>query len=247
MYGKWYCMRLCMFALIAACCCWAVVPAQADPVADWHSIERAVRNGTMTSSAAQARMKDVVARLRSSYALTVAGLPERWVFPVQGYSSETIRRKDFKAAARYRNGTVRKYDFFAGNQHRGAHPAYDIPIRDTNRDAMDDRSGAPVNVVAMTPAVVVSVCREWPANRQLQGGNYAWLYNPDADTFFYYAHLNTIEVEDGALLAPGDVIGTVGRSGVAAARASSKTHLHLMVLRYGEGKFTPVDYYSRIE
>lgn len=112
---------------------------------------------------------------------------------------------------------------------------------------MDDQTGEPVRVVAMTNGVVVSVCREWPGNRKLQGGNYVWLYNPDGDTFFYYAHLDTIEVEDGTLLAPGDVIGTVGRSGMAAARPSSATHLHLMALRYADGQFTPFDYYSRIE
>lgn len=240
-------MRLSISTIIAVSCLWAAVPVHADPVAEWHSLERSVRDGAVSSSAARARMKDIVGRLRSSYALTVAGLPERWVFPVQGYASDAIRRKDYKATARYSSGALRKFDFFAGNPHRGAHPAYDIPILDKDRNAQDDRTGAPVNVVAMTNAVVLSVCREWPGNRKLQGGNYVWLYNPDADTFFYYAHLDTIEVEDGALLAPGDVIGTVGRSGIAAARPSSATHLHLMALRYGDGKFTPVDYYSRIE
>jgi hypothetical protein len=234
--------------LPALLCTLNIFPAlcHADPVADWHTFERAVRDGSITKPDAQSQLASLINNLHSSYSLQIVPPPDRWTFPVQGYNIHAINPRDFKPKSRYGPKQVKGYDFFDGNQH-GGHPAHDIFIHDKNQDLLDDRTGKLVNAVAMTDAIVVSVCREWETNKKLRGGNYVWLYNPAGNYFFYYAHLNDVAVEEGTLIKAGDVIGTIGRTGLLAVKKSSPTHVHLMVLKYIKNKLTPIDYYPRLQ
>ncbi|MGA2089918.1 MAG: M23 family metallopeptidase [Endomicrobiales bacterium] len=222
------------------------VLCHADPVADWHMFERAVRDGTLAKPEAHIQLPSVVNNLHTSYVVQISAPPMRWTFPVQGYDLRAVNRSDFKPHSRYGPKNVKGYDFFDGNQH-GGHPAFDICIHDKNHDLRDDRTGKLVNAVAMTDAIVVSVCREWSTNKLLRGGNYVWLYNPSINYFFYYAHLNEVLVEEGTLLKAGDVVGTIGRTGLLASRKASPTHVHLMVLKYYNGKMIPIDYYAHLQ
>jgi hypothetical protein len=195
---------------------------------------------------AQAQLVPLIGGLQSLYGMQISSSSAHWAFPVQGYGRRAVNRKDFNPHSRYGPKNVKGYNFFDGNQH-GGHPAYDVFIHDKNQDFRDDHTGQAVNVVAMTDAVVVSVCREWETNKQLRGGNYIWLYNPTEDTFMYYAHLNEALVEEGVVVKAGDPVGTIGRTGVLAARKASPTHVHVMVLQYRDGTMQPVDYYPRLQ
>jgi hypothetical protein len=237
-----------LFVFQSALCSLFFSPAlcHADAVADCHTFERAVRDGTLSRTEAVAELPPLITEIHSEYASKISSPSTRWTFPVQGYGINALDRHDYKPLIRYGPHNVKGYDFFDGNKH-GGHPAYDIFIHDKNQDTLDDRTGKPVNVVAMTDAVVVSVCREWPTNKQLRGGNYVWLYNPSGDLFFYYAHLNDVTVEEGTLVKAGDPVGTIGRTGVLASRKASPTHVHLMVLHYQDGKMLPVNYYQHLK
>ena len=87
------------------------------------------------------------------------------------------RRRDFQPDAVYGPSGKKGYDFFDGNKH-GGHPAYDIFIRDKNRDCLDDKTGKPVNALAMEDCAELSVNTGWSRGSAIRGGNYVWLYNP---------------------------------------------------------------------
>ncbi len=69
------------------------------------------------------------------------------------------------------------------------------------------------------------------------GGRVVWLEDPERDLRIYFAHLETQDVAEGAWVAPGDRIGTVGNTGNAR---TTPPHLHFGIYVRGEG---PVDPY----
>ncbi len=163
-----------------------------------------------------------------------------WIFPVAGY--------DFKAIDRGGNhGFIpRGYNFFNGNRH-GGHPAYDIFIRDRNQDSRDDRSGKAVSVLSMTGGIVVALEKGWHQGSALRGGKYIWIYDPANELLVYYAHNEELFVELGAIVRPGDLLATIGRSGLNAAKRRSPTHLHFSVLRITDGQPLPVPVYRDLQ
>ncbi|MGH9324930.1 MAG: M23 family metallopeptidase, partial [Vicinamibacteria bacterium] len=68
------------------------------------------------------------------------------------------------------------------------------------------------------------------------GGRVIWLEDPERDLRLYFAHLETQEVVEGAWVAPGDRIGTVGNSGNAR---TTPPHLHFGIYVRGEGPVNP--------
>ncbi|MBC7446900.1 MAG: M23 family metallopeptidase [Hymenobacteraceae bacterium] len=162
------------------------------------------------------------------------------VFPIDGYNAAAIggvKGSGYQSA---------NYDYFAGNRHRG-HPAHDIFIQDRNQNGCDDRTRQPVAVRALTGGVVVAMSTNWRTGSPLRGGNYIWVYEPAAHSLFYYAHNATVRVELGALIRPGDILATVGRTGLNASRARSPTHLHLMQLTLDARSWPlPTDCYPRL-
>lgn len=159
-----------------------------------------------------------------------------WAFPLAGYDARAI------GAGRRHGYSDRGYDFFSGNRH-GGHPAFDIFIRDRNRDCLDDRNGLPVSVLSMTGGIVVAVENEWGEGGSLRGGNYIWVYDPAHDLLVYYAHNANVQVQLAEIVRPGDVLATVGRSGRNAAKRRSPTHLHFTVVRLQDGTVSPVNVY----
>jgi hypothetical protein len=170
----------------------------------------------------------------------------KWEFPMKGYDISAMKKKDYRPGAKYGPYNVKGYNFFDGNRH-GGHPAYDIMILDKDQDCLDDTTGKPVEVVAMTDAVVISFEDGWLAGSKLRGGNYIWLCNPSENKFFYYAHLKDISVKLGEFVYKGQTIGTVGRTGYTASNIKSPTHLHLMVLEYKTKKLKSFDYYNMLK
>ena len=63
------------------------------------------------------------------------------------------------------------------------------------------------------------------------GGNHIWL-DGDSGVGYYYAHLNSFAVSNGARVAQGDVIGYNGATGNAAGGAP---HVHFQLHPSGRG------------
>lgn len=67
------------------------------------------------------------------------------------------------------------------------------------------------------------------------GGKVVWVRD-DEGARFYYAHLDSQYVGNGAAVEPGDTLGFVGNTGNAR---TTPPHLHFGVYRRGEGPFDP--------
>lgn len=208
----------------------------------YNDLNNRIRDGKIRKAAAQTgliqRLDDVrnefYQRGGQDYSRT------EWVFPLAGYSTQAIDNG-------HNHGFIPGgYDFFSGNRH-GGHPAYDIFIRDRNQDSIDDRTGQPVMVLSMTGGIVVALEREWVPTSGLRGGKYIWIYDPANELLVYYAHNKDLLVQLGAIVKPGDVLATVGRSGLNAAKRRSPTHLHFSALRLTDGKPLPLNVYSSLQ
>ena len=159
-----------------------------------------------------------------------------WIFPVQSYDAKSL------SGASDNGFIVSGYDYFSGNRH-GGHPSFDIFIRDRNQDGLDDLSGLPVKVLSLGGGQVVALESEWQQGSTLRGGNYIWLYDPGNELLVYYAHNGNLAVRLGDIVKPGQLLGTVGRSGLHAAMPRSPTHLHLTVLEIKDGRPSPLNVY----
>jgi peptidoglycan LD-endopeptidase LytH len=144
-------------------------------------------------------------------------------FPLLGYNIHAVGGKN---GSGYQAGG---YSYFDGNKHAG-HPAHDIFIHDSNQDDLDDATLKPVSIVAMDDGVVIAVEHTWATTSNLRGGKYVYIYNPATKRIFYYAHCRNIVVSLGDVIDKGQLIATVGRTGLNAHKRRSPTHLHLMLL-----------------
>jgi len=201
-----------------------------------------IRDGRISKSVARAELPARLAGIRTEYYRRGGRdyTSTEWVFPLAGYDAGAIDKGG-------NHGFVPGgYDFFSGNRH-GGHPAYDIFIRDRNRDSRDDRSGKPVNVLSMTGGIVVALEKGWQQGSGLRGGKYLWVFDPANDLLIYYAHNEELFVELGTIVRPGDLLATVGRSGFNAAKRRSPTHLHLSVLRLRNGQPVPMPVYRELQ
>ena len=201
-----------------------------------------IRDGRISKATARKVLPPQLAAIRTDYYQRRGRdyAPTEWVFPVSGYTAAAIEKRG-------KHGFVPNgYDFFSGNRH-GGHPAYDIFIRDRNQDSRDDRTGKAVQVVSMTGGVVVSRENEWQQGSELRGGRYIWVYDPANDLLVYYAHNEELFVETGKIVKPGDLLATVGRSGLNAAKRRSPTHLHFGVLRINDGQPLPLPVFRELQ
>lgn len=201
-----------------------------------------IRDGRISKAAARSELHVRLAEIRIEY-YSRGGWdysPTEWVFPVAGYNTGAIDK------GRSHGFAPGGYDFFSGNRH-GGHPAYDIFIRDRNQDSREDRTGKAVQIVSMTGGVVVALEKGWQEGSGLRGGKYIWVYDPANDLLVYYAHNEELFVESGTIVKPGDLLATMGRSGLNAAKRRSPTHLHFSVLRLKDGQPIPVPVYCELQ
>jgi murein DD-endopeptidase MepM/ murein hydrolase activator NlpD len=203
---------------------WAL-PAWCSGEDDWQRFERRVRDE-------QISYEDGLKEIRHWWDVLQRVYPAerfdgRLFFPVQGYGLK-------HAGGRNGSGYKPSRYQFVGPNRRIGHPAQDIFVYDGNQDGLDDRTGKPVEILAVADGIVLSTAGEWtpalPLNGN-RGGNYVWIYHPALRLFAYYAHLQDIRVTLCERVAGGQVIATLGRTGPRAYPARSPTHLHLMLLR----------------
>lgn len=147
-----------------------------------------------------------------------------FAFPIRGYSPRSIGGTHGEG---YRG---KGFDLFDYNV-RGSHPAQDIFIADRNQDCVDDQTGQPADVLAMTSGVVLAIETAWTPGSEYRGGNWIWVYDPVMNGLFYYAHNRVVDVLPGQWVGAGQKMSEMGRSGFNAYKARSPTHLHLMYLQ----------------
>ena len=73
-----------------------------------------------------------------------------------------------------------------------------------------------------------------------KGGNSVIVFDPDADRFLRYAHLEDVSVYAGDLVGAGDRIGTVGHTGLNASRPKHGRHLHFEINEFKAGHVRPL-------
>ena len=209
----------------------------------WMPIMKSIREGNLDRDAAMDSMYrftnqlwDVLNAKVSSGKLKKYSDAE-WVFPVVGYTSAAIGGRN---GSGYVPGN---FDFFDGST--GGHPAHDIFIRDANQDCIDDATGEYAEIVSMSGGVVVETRKNWTTDMMdIKGGNIVYVYDNFSNGLFYYAHLQEVFVDVGDLVAPGTLLGTMGRTGKNAYPKRSPTHLHLMYVRSFDGELRPENIYN---
>lgn len=210
-----------------------------DPCRDFDSLYILIRDGEIPKDEAVVRISEVIFNV-NKYFISKGGVEfknEDWAFPLRGYNAGAIGGNNG-------SGYVTSgYNFFDGNKH-GGHPAHDIFIHDKNQDCIDDNTKESVDVVSMSSGVVVSLSKEWDENSDLRGGKFIIIYDTFSDALFYYAHNNSVSVNIGNIVKPGDKIGEVGRSGLNAFKKRSPTHLHISFFLVNEGDIKPDDIYK---
>lgn len=213
------------------------IASAANAPEQWNEVESGVRDLVLSKKAAQDELRRLRPMLDEYY--TARGCvvkPYAGVFPVAGYRLSDADLKGY---------IDRGYDFFSGLKHND-HPAVDIFIFDRNHDCLDDRTKMPVNVLSMSPGIVTSTYNVWEPGNKLRGGNSVWIYDPVTKGLFYYAHMGTVAVWVGKIVQPGDIIGTVGRTGTHAYAKRSQTHLHIMYLKYQENGYPVPENISKL-
>lgn len=205
-----------------------------DSAANLNSLNNKVRDGKVSKEDALVQLKQILPLIKAYYFAQGGKVYSKTdqAFPVKGYNSSNIGGKN--GSGYIDDG----YNYFDGNKHKG-HPAHDIFINDVNQDCVDDKTKLPTEVLSMTGGIVLAVETKWDSTSEQRGGNYIWIYDPNENSFFYYAHNSKVLVKAGAIVKPGEVIAYVGRTGLNAFKKRSPTHLHFMQLSFDKN-FIPI-------
>lgn len=196
-----------------------------------------IRQQSVLPDSARARFGQVMAGLQSRFQTTLSTRPDSsmqvvnqaittgsFTFPLRGYGPSAIGGSHGEG---YRGSGFDLFDYAV----RGSHPAQDIFIEDRNQDDLEDASGEPVAVLAMSSGLVLAIETGWQPGSEYRGGNWIWVYDPARNGLFYYAHNRAVFVTPGQWVASGERIAEVGRTGYNAFAKRSPTHLHLMYLQ----------------
>jgi murein DD-endopeptidase MepM/ murein hydrolase activator NlpD len=212
------------------------LPVSAAVCDDWNILDKAVRDAAIGRKAARQKIIELDRQLINEYA-GKSGNTEV-IFPIKGYGPKSIggHGSDYKPAG---------YNFYDGNRH-GGHPAHDLFIRDKRRDGLDSGTGKPAEIVAFADGVVIAVNPSWKYPSAIRGGKYIWIFNPEGNRYYYYAHLASILVAPGDIVKAGDTIALLGRTGKNAYPKRSPTHLHFMCLSFNDGRMTPYNTYREL-
>lgn len=185
-----------------------------------------IRQQSISPDSAQRQFQEIMLALQQI--TTVAATDScrdsvSFVFPLRGYNPRQIGGH----GSGYRPRGFNLFD----HSVQGSHPAHDIFIFDRNQDSMDDQTDQPVDVLAMRSGIVLATETNWQPESEYRGGNFVWIYDPQLNGLFYYAHHSKVVVKAGEYVQAGQKIAEVGRTGLNAAKPRSSTHLHLMYLQ----------------
>ena len=119
--------------------------------------------------------------------------------------------------------------------------------RRSHRYAIDLFAPEGTAVHAVSRGVVVLADRDWsPANlfstTSRKGGNSVIVFDPDHDRFYRYCHMSAVQVRAGEPVEAGQIVGTVGHSGLNASQPGHGRHLHFETNEYVQGRVRAVDY-----
>ena len=227
--------------VLALFCLSNPLSAQGDPAAEWDILYTKIRDRRISKEEARTKLSLLEAQLRNDYSKQMEGAHDEGVaFPLEGHTARSIGGRD---GSGYQ---IKGYDFFDGNDHKG-HPGHDIFILDRNQDSLDDKTGKPVTVISVSSGIVVSTNTNWEPSSSIRGGDYIWIFDPAADRYFYYAHMEKIFVTVGQVISKGTRIGTLGRSGLNAYPKRSPTHLHFTVHHSVNGYPRPINTYKELK
>ncbi|WP_158288456.1 M23 family metallopeptidase [Mucilaginibacter psychrotolerans] len=212
---------------------------------DFNNFNNEVLKGHVKKQEAQRAIGNFIKQVNSNYNAPRSATNTQWVFPLEGYNYRA-------AGGTNGNGYNDKgFNYIDGNKH-GAHPAHDIFINDKNQDCLDDRTGQPVNVLAVQSGIVIACTNQWDAAGDMRGGKYIWIYHPpttmgDRGFFSYYAHNRQIFVQPGQYVTEGQKIAEVGRTGLNAYKKRSPTHLHFSTFRLVDNLPVPFNSFSQLK
>lgn len=109
---------------------------------------------------------------------------------------------------------------------------------DTNhRDAIDLFGEDGSDISAISDGVVVLAEDGWTREDPLsttspRGGNTVIVYNPHKKEFHRYAHLNEVFAEPKQIICAGEILGTLGNTGINASKPNHGKHLHFEINVY---------------
>ena len=119
--------------------------------------------------------------------------------------------------------------------------------RRSHRYAIDLFAAEGAAVHSVSRGVVVLADRDWSpddlfSTTSRKGGNAVIVFDPDHERFYRYCHLSTVQVYAGRIVAAGQIIGTVGHTGLDASQRGHGHHLHFEVNQYVDGHVRAIDY-----
>ncbi|WP_229244055.1 M23 family metallopeptidase [Emticicia sp. CRIBPO] len=197
-----------------------------------------IREQTLEPEAAREEFKSIMREVRQAYpAPAELKGSEGIVFPLAGSNYTAVGG----GGTGYRDVGFDLFDHTVS----GSHPAHDIFILDRNYDCVDDRKNKYIDIVSVGNGIVLATEKNWQDTSSYRGGNYVWVYDFERGGLWYYAHHRKVVVEPGQIVAPGDKLGEVGRTGFNAINKRSDTHLHLMFLALEEDLLPcPVNHFA---
>lgn len=116
-----------------------------------------------------------------------------------------------------------------------------IPEGKNHPDALDIFTDEGEPIFSITNGLVVLADKNWKENdyfssHSMLGGNAVIIFDPQGKRFFRYAHLDKVEVNVGQIVLAGEVIGTVGHTGINAQKPGHGNHLHLEINKIVQDK-----------
>ncbi len=119
---------------------------------DWQRFERRVRDDQISYEDGLKEIRHWWGVLQHAY--PAERFDSRLFFPVQGYGLKHVGGRN---GSGYRPSRYQ----FVGPTRRIGHPAQDIFVYDGNQDDLDDRTGKPVEILAVADGIVLSTYGEW--------------------------------------------------------------------------------------
>jgi murein DD-endopeptidase MepM/ murein hydrolase activator NlpD len=193
----------------------------------WNQWEHDVREGKAEAHAARAAFRKLWPLVRLNEVPPPAAGRWQWVFPLPGYGFKDVAKKSYRGKG---------YSYYDG-PHRLGHPGLDILVHDKDHDCLDDRNRKPIPVVAAMDGLVVATQPTWSPQDGNPEGVYVCILDQEDGRFFVYARLGRLKVALGQVVAKGQVIGWVGRTGADVNHGPMRTHLHFQVHDFADGRF----------